>query len=815
MKTLWQDIKFAGRMLWKSPGFTFVAVLALALGIGANTCLFSVVNGLLLRPLPYERPEQLMMVYGTDAKKGTQQGATSYLNFKDWASQSQAFNRMAAFTGSSGVLTERDAAPEQLGAITFAGDLFGVLGVRPALGRLTFTEEERQLNAERVAVLSHELWRRRFNGDPQIVGKRITIDRSAATVVGVLPAGFRFLGQAGKPEIFFPLTVNASSESEDLTAMRGASFLTVVARLADGASLTQAQAEMETINQRLSLQYPETNTGRGVRVVSVYEDTVGEIRPALLVLLGAVLFVLLIACANVANLSLTRATARTKEIAVRTALGASRRRIVRGLLTESLLLAFIGGAVGLLFAVWGLDLLLAALPEDFPRLQDVSLDWRVLGFTSVVSMLTGIICGLAPALRASKPNLHDALKESGRSTTGGVRRARLRGALVVTEIALSLVLLVGAGLLIKSFQRLSEVKPGFNPDPVLSAAVSRPEVGEGEEQKQAEFFRQALERTAQQPGVESVAVVLPLPFSGSNINSSFAVEGRPPAAPGETENLELFLISPDYFRVMGIPLHKGRAFTERDRDGAPPVIIINQTLARHYFANEDPLGKRLTVGTLGGELSCEIVGIVGDTKQERLDRDAQPQGYVSYLQVPIGEMVFVARGRTSDVTSLATALRSGVQAVDKDQPIYEVNALRGLLSDSITRQRFSMWLLAVFAAVALLLAAVGVFSVMSFAVAGRTHEIGVRMALGAQKWDVLRLVVGQGMMFALAGVGIGLAGSIALTRVMASQLYGVSATDPATFAGVALMLAAVALLACYIPARRAAKVDPMIALRHE
>jgi putative ABC transport system permease protein len=815
MKTFWQDVRFAGRVLRKSPGFTFVAVLALALGIGANTCLFSVVNGLLLRPLPYEQPERLTMIYGTDAKKGMHQGAASYLNFKDWASQSRQFDRMAAYTGSSGVLTERDAAPEHLGAASVAGDIFGVLGVRPELGRLTFTEEEARPNAERVAILTHELWRRRFKADPQIVGKRITIDRSAATVVGVLPAGFRFLAQTGKPEIFFPLTVSAPGASEDLTAMRGASYLTVIARLADGASLAQAQAEMETITKRLAAEYPETNTGRGVRVVSVYDDTVGEIRPALFVLLGAVLFVLLIACANVANLSLTRATARTKEIAVRTALGASRGRIVRGLLAESLLLALIGGAVGLLLAVWGLDLLLAALPEDFPRLQDVSLDWRVLGFTFAVSLLTGVVCGLAPALRASKPDLHDALKESGRGTTGGVRRARLRGALVVTEIALSLVLLVGAGLLIKSFQRLSDVKPGFDADPVLSAAVSLPEVGEGEEHKQAEFFRQALERTARQPGVESVAVVLPLPFGGSNISSSFEIEGRPPSAPGETENLELSLISPDYFRVMSIPLSRGRAFTERDRDGAPPVIIINETLARRHFAGEDPLGKRLTVGTLNGELTCEIVGVVGDTKQERLDRDAEPQAYVSYLQAPIGEMVFVARGRTNDVAGLAAALRSGVQAVDKDQPIYEVNALRGLLSDSITRQRFSMWLLALFAALALLLAAVGVFSVMSFAVTGRTHEIGVRMALGAQKRDVLRLVVGQGMMFALTGVGIGLAASIALTRVMASQLYGVSATDPATFAAVALMLAAVALLASYIPARRATKVDPMIALRYE
>ncbi len=815
MNSLWQDLRYGVRTLLKSPGFTLVAIVALALGIGANTCLFSVVNGLLLRPLPYERPEQLTMIYGTDAKKGTRHGATSYPNFKDWASQSSRFSRMAAYTGASGVLTERDAAPEQLEAAAVAGDIFGVLGVRPALGRAVFTEEEAQPNAGTVAIISHDLWRRRFGGDPQIVGKLITIDRKAAIVVGVLPAGFRFLADSGKPEIFFPLNVNALSVSEDLTALRGASFLKVVARLTDGASPAQAQAEMETINKRLAAEYPETNTGRGVRVVSVYEDTVGAIRPALFVLLGAVMFVLLIACANVANLSLTRATARTKEIAVRTALGASRGRIARQLLTESLLLASLGGAVGLLLAVWGLDLLLAALPEDFPRLEDVRLDWRVLGFTFAVSLLTGVVCGLAPALHASKPNLHESLKESGRGTTSGVRRARLRGALVVTEIALSLVLLVGAGLLIKSFQRLSDVKPGFDADPVLSAVVSLPEIEEGEEQKQAEFFRRALERTAQQPGVESVAVVLPLPFSGSNYNSSFAVEGRPPSAPGESESLELSMISPDYFRVMSIPLHKGRAFTERDRDGAPLTIIINETLARRHFADEDPLGKRITVGTIGGELSCEIVGVVGDTKQDQLDRDAEPQAYVSYLQVPIGEMVFVARGRTNDVTSLAAALRSGVQSVDKDQPIYEVNVLRELLADSIARQRFSMWLLAVFAGVALSLAAVGIFSVMSFTVAGRTHEIGVRMALGAQRGDVLRLVIGQGMLLAGLGIAVGLAGAFALTRVMRSLLYGVGATDPATFASVSLLLMFVALIACYIPARRATRVDPLVALRYE
>lgn len=812
--TLWQDLRYGTKTLLKSPGFTFVAIVALALGIGANTAIFSVVNGLLLRPLPYERPDQLVAVYGTDAKKATARGATSYLNFKDWAAQSRTFSRMAAYTGASSVLTAEGAAPEQLDAIAITGDMFGLLGTRPALGRLAFTEEETQPNSGTVAVISHSLWRRRFNADQQIVGKRIMIDRKAAIVVGVLPEGFRFLADAGKPEIFFPLTVSALSVG-DLTQERGASFLKVVARLKDGGSVAQAQAEMEAINGRLAAQYPETNTGRGVRVVSVYEDTVGEIRTALLVLLGAVAFVLLIACANVANLSLTRATARGKEIAVRTALGATRWRIVRALLTESLLLAFLGGAVGLLFAVWGLDALLAVLPEDFPRLQDVTLDGRVFGFTLLVSMLTGVLFGLVPALQASKTNLQESLKENGRGATAGAGRARLRGVLVVTEIALSIVLLVGAGLLIKSFRQLLDVKPGFDADRVLSAAVSLPEVEEGEEGKHAEFFRQAIEGTAARPGVESAAVVFPLPFSGSNYNASFAVESHPAPAPGETPQLELSMISPDYFRVMSIPLHKGRAFSERDRAGAPDVIIINDTLARRYFADEDPLGKRISVGTLSGQKSCEVVGIVGDTRKERLDIEAEPQAYVSYLQVPIGEMFLVARGATNDPASLASALRAGVAAVDKDQPIYEVHPLRELLRDSLAQQRFSMLLLAVFALVALVLAAVGIFSVMSFAVTQRTHEIGVRMALGAQKSDVLRLIVGRGMTLTLIGIALGLAGAFALTRLIASLLYGTSQFDLSVFAAVALLLAAVALLACYIPARRAMRVDPLVALRYE
>ena len=809
MRNIWQDVRYGWRMLAKNPGFTLVAVLTLALGIGANTAIFSIVNGVLLRPLPFANAERMVTVWGTNVSRGTRKNNASYLNFKDWQEQNHVFSHIAAYSGAGAILSGGDALPEQLDGTAVSADIFALLGTPPALGR-TFTPEEERPDAPAPAVLiSHSLWQRRFNSDPGIVGRQIVLDGKGSTVVGVMPAGFQFFYGETKPDIFLP--VNAA---EELNKERGAGYLHVLARLRDDVTIRQAQAEMDNIARRLEEQYPNENAKEGISLVPFYEDTFGEVRPALLVLLGAVGFVLLIACANVANLLLARATRRSREMAIRTALGASRGRVVRQLLTESLLLSACGGALGLLLALWAVDLLVATIPADVPRAREINLDARVLWFTLLVSALTGVVFGLAPALQASKTNLSEALKEGGRAATGGARSARLRGLLVVSEVALSLVLLVGAGLLLKSFLTLSEVKPGFRAEGVLTAVVSLPDGKYGDEARQAAFFQRTLERTSALPGVEAVGAVFPLPLSGNNAHGSFAVESRPPAE-GETPVADFYIISPGYMRAMGIPLLKGRTFNDRDTDDAPKVLLISETLARRYFPDEDPVGKRLSVAMIGGEFSGEIIGVVGDVKQSGLDADPTPQYYFSYQQVTMGEMTLVARTATSDPTTLAQTLRAGVQEVDKDQPIAEINALNRLVANSVARQRFQMLLLVLFATVALALAAVGIFSVMSFTVAGRTHEIGIRMALGAQKSDVLRLVLGQGMMLALLGVALGLAGAFALRRVMASLLYGVSATDPLVYAGVAALLAAVALVASYIPARRAMKVDPMVALRNE
>jgi putative ABC transport system permease protein len=808
MRTLWQDVHYGLRTLFRTPSFTLVAVITLALGIGANTAIFSVVNSVLLRPLPFADAERIVTVWSTSITRGTMKNNVSYLNFKDWQEQNRVFSHIAAYSGAGGILTGGDAPPEQLNGAAVTGNIFALLGTPPALGR-TFTPEEEKPDAAHATIISHSLWQRRFNSDSQIVGKQIVLDNNGATVVGVMPAGFQFFYGETKPDFFVPV-----SAGEELNEERGAGYLHVLARLKDGVTIEQAQAEMDVIASRLAEQYPEENAKEGVSLVPLYDDTFGEVKPALLVLLGAVGFVLLIACANVANLLLTRATRRSREIAIRTALGATRGRVVRQLLTESLLLSAFGGVLGLLLAWWGVDLLAASIPADVPRASEINLDGRVLLFTLTVSALTGIIFGFAPALQASKTNLSESLKEGGRTATGGIRRARLRSLLVVSEVALSLVLLVGAGLLIKSFLTLREVKPGFQADGVLTAIVSLPEGKYEDELQQTTFFQQALERTSTLPGVEAIGAVFPLPLSGNNMRGSFAVESRPPAQ-GETPVGDFYIITPDYTRAMGIPLLKGRTFTERDNDDAPKVLLISETLARRYFPDEDPIGKRLSVAMIGGQLSCEIVGVVGDVKHSGLDAHPTPQYYFSYGQAPMAEMTLVARTNADDPTRLAPTLRAGVQEVDKDQPIAEINALNRLVADSVARQRFQMLLLVLFATVALTLAAVGIFSVMNFTVAGRTHEIGVRMALGAQRADVLRLVIGQGMMLVALGVALGLVGSFAIMRVMASQLYGVSATDPVTFAWVAILLTMTALLACYIPARKATMVDPMVALHYE
>ncbi|HEV2706868.1 MAG TPA: ABC transporter permease, partial [Pyrinomonadaceae bacterium] len=682
-----------------------------------------------------------------------------------------------------------------------------VLGKQAAHGR-TFTTEEERPDAQ-VVVISDGLWKRRFGGDPHVVGQSVMLDGESVTIIGIMPEGFSFPIDRERVDFWSPIDPTSDQNRE-----RGSSYLNVVARLRDGATLAQAQAEADAVAARLSTQYADTNAGRGFSLIPMHEDLVGDLRPALLVLLGAVAFVLLIACANVANLMLARASSRHKEIAIRTAMGASRWRIVRQLVTESLLLALAGGALGLLIALWGVDLLVASIPADIPRVQEIGLDRRVLAFTALISMLTGFLFGLVPALQVSKPDLNEGLKEGGRGSTEGARRNRVRSALVVVEVALSLVLLIGAGLLMRSFAELREVKAGIDPSGVLTASISLPDAKYKDEAAQAEFFRRVLENVAARPGVRAASAVMPLPLSGSAMMNGLNIEGRPPAAPGERLTTHTRITSPDYFRAMSIPVVKGRVFTDRDGREAPKVVVVNETFARKYFPGEEAIGKRVEI-TVAEDMIGEIVGIVGDVKHRSLDAPPDPEAYVSYLQVPSGYMLFALKGDGQNAAALTSTLREAVRQVDADQALAEVRTMEQLVSNSVARRRFNMLLLGVFAGVALLLAAIGIFGVMNYTVTQRTHELGIRIALGAQTRDVLRLVVGQGMTLIVIGVAVGLAASFALTRLMRSLLYGVSATDPLTFVGVALVLASIALLACYIPARRATRVDPMIALRYE
>ncbi|MCA1591406.1 MAG: ABC transporter permease [Acidobacteria bacterium] len=806
MGTFLQDLRYALRVLAKNPGFTAIAVVALALGIGANTAIFSVINTVLLRPLPFDSPERLVKVWGTNQKRGVSKYPVSYPNFTDWRDQNGVFEHVAAYSDAGAILTGHDA-PEQLNGIVASADFFEVLGAKPAIGR-GFTTQDEQGDTH-VIVLSDGVWRSRFAADPGIVGQQVMLDGQATTVIGIMPAAFSFPPDTATAPVFWSLL----NPKEEGNAERGANYLLVIGRLKPGIAREQAQAEMSTVAGRLEQQYPEKNTGRGINLVPLHEDIVGDLRPALLILFGAVGFVLLIACANVANLLLARASSRTREIAVRTALGASRWRIVRQLMTESALLALVGGTLGLLLALWGVDLLLAAVPADIPRLSESGLDARVFGFTTAISLLTGLVFGLAPALQASKTELTEALKEGGRGSTEGLKRNRVRSLLVVSEVALSLVLLVGAGLLVKSFIYLHDVNPGFKPDHVLTADVGLPTAKYEKEQQQAAFYQQAVGRIAALPGVEAAGAVMPLPLNGNGMQNILTIEGRPALAPGEKLTTNSRVITPGYLRAMGIPLIRGRAFTERDDKDAPKVFLVNESLARKYFPGEEAVGKEIEV-TVAPGMKGEIVGVVGDVKHRNLEAEPGPETYVSYLQAPMPYMTLVAR-TSVDPASLTGSLRGAVQQVDKDQPLYGVKTMEQWVADSVARRRFNTVLLGIFSAVALLLAAVGIYGVMSYSVTQRTHEIGLRMALGAQRGDVLGMVVGQGMTLIMIGVALGLAASFALTRVMRGLLYGVSATDPLTFGGVALVLILVALLACFIPARRATKVDPMVALRYE
>jgi putative ABC transport system permease protein len=769
-----------------------------------------VVNAVLLRSLPYEEPNQLIMVQSTKRQDGRLYGSASYLDFADWKDQNQVFDDMAAFHSVGYTLTGM-GEPERINGARASASFFPLLRVNAFLGR-TFLPEEGKPKGERVVLLSHALWQRRFGADPNIVGQSLTLNALNYTVAGVLPEGFKFPIEIENADMWTPLALDGQ-----ILEQRGAHYLKVIARLKPGVSPQAAQAEMTTIASRLEEQYPEENTDRIVSIYPLYEQLVRSIRPALWVLLGTVGFVLLIACSNVANLLLARAAARQKEIAIRMALGASRGRIVRQLITESLLLAVMGGGVGLLLALWGVESLVALAPADLPRLSGVGVDRWVLSFTFLVSIMTGVIFGLAPALKASKPDLNDALKEGSRGSTEGFSGRRLRNMLVVFEMALALVPLICAGLLIKSFMRLQQVNPGFDPQNVLAVELELPGSKYKEGAQVSAFYEQTIERIAALPGVESVGGITTLPLSGSNMRTSFTVESRPPVPPGQEPLSHLRSVTPGYFRTLHIPILRGEGFTENYRKNSPGRIIINETMANRFWPGEDPIGQRMSIG-MGVDdddpTKWEIVGIVGDVRHAALDVEPLPEMYVPHSQQSWPFLTLVVRSST-DPMSLAGPVRNAILAIDKDQPVSSIKPMESMVSASVARPRFYLLLLAIFAALALVLAAVGIYGVLSYSVTQRMHEIGIRLALGAKPSDVIKLIVGQGMTLALIGVAIGLIAAFGLTRLMTSLLYGVSATDPWIFAVLALLLAGVALLASYVPARRATRVDPMIALRYE
>jgi putative ABC transport system permease protein len=801
-------------MLLKSPGVSIIATIALALGIGANTAIFSVVNAVLLRPLPFPNPDSLFAVFETDQRRGYQSGSHSYPNFFDLRAQNTVFERVASYYSSDYIMTGRGEPARLQGAVVTA-DLFPLLGVAPAHGRTFTAEEDKPSESGRVVILSDALFRRRFNSDPSILNQTITLAGRPFTVVGVMPPDFEFPIQNEPVDLWTTIAGDAAGKSP-VTAQRGAHFLRVIARLKPGVAREQAQSELTAIGARLAQQYPDQNTNKSLRLESALAAMVGDVRPALLILLGAVACVLLIACANVANLLLARATSRHKEMAIRAALGASRMRVIRQLLTESVLLSLAGGGVGLLLAVWWSDLLIALGKDDIPRAVQVAIDWRVLGFTLGVSVLTGLIFGLVPAFHSSRGGLIESLKEGGRGTGEGARRNPVRSVLVVTELAIAVVLLVCAGLLIQSLWRLQRVNSGLQPQNVLTFNLGLPEV-KYNYAKQSQFWADLKARLETAPGVQSASSIFPLPLNGDRFSISFQIDGRPVPEKDEP-SADFFTAGIGYFRTMGIPIVKGRDFDQNDRHGSTPVIIITETFARQYFPNEDPIGKRIHPGisSIDDEESTmrEIVGVAGDVRNRSLNAEPRAAYYVPQTQVPFSQMVMVVK-TNSEPRSFIPAATKEVAAMDADLPLFGVKTMDEYLSASVAAPRFNTTLLSIFAAVALVLTVVGLYGVMSYSVAQRTNEIGIRIALGAQGRDVLLMIVKQGSKLILIGLAIGLFGAYAVTRLVASLLIGVTAKDPFTFAAVAVLLALVALLACYVPAWRATKVDPMEALRCE
>ena len=798
METLYKDIRYGIRSLLKRPAFTGVAVITLALGIGANTAIFSVINAVLLRPLPYDAPERLVAFRSNQSAPDLADVEASSHNFSKLGGQ--VLQPLAYTAGTEPIQI-------QIGQVT--GGYFEVFGVKAERGRFIGPSDDKT-GAPYVVVLSHALWQRQFSGDQQIIGKTIPLSGNIYTIIGVMPAGF--VSPGDNAEAWTPVHISNPVAAN----FRGVHFLRTYGRLAPGITMSQARSEMQLIDQQLARQYPADNKNRSTVLFPLHERIVGESRNALLILFAAVSLVLLIACANFANLLLARAAERERELVIRTALGAGRWRLIRQLLTESVLISLAGGAVAALIAWWGTSLLVAFKPENLPRLQEIGVDSRVLAFTFGLSLLTGVAFGLLPAWIASRRGVNESLKEGGRSATAGGAQQRLRSTFVVVELAVALVLLVGAGLLVKTFWKLRNVEPGFNPDHLLTMRIELPEAHYKEVDPQTRFRSQALAGINTLPGVQA-AMISELPLSGDSLNHDFVIDGRPPIAPGDEPSLETRSVMGDYFHTMQIPFRKGRDFGPQDFEQKAPLVgIANDALVRQYFANEDPLGKRVRFVRNPQVEWITIVGVVGDVKHFGLDLPEQPGLYSPYTQANAWKrwMMVVARTQ-SDPAAMAQAVKQQIWKVDSQLPVTRVQTMNEVSAASFAARRFNMLLLTIFAGLALVLAAVGVYGVMSYAVTQRTQEIGIRMALGAQMTDVVKLVLKSGLLLALIGVGLGLVGAFALTRLMTSLLFAVEPTDGATFAVVTLCLLATALIACYLPARRATRVDPLVALRYE
>ena len=808
MFKLLQDVRYAFRLLAKSPGFTAIAILTLALGIGANTAIFSVVNGVLLRPLPFGDPSRLVLIA---EKSSFPVISTSYANYLDWRDQSHSFESMEATRGGAITLTGA-GDPERLNVRMATAGLFSMLGINARVGR-TFLPEEDRAGGTPVALLSYGLWQRRFGGSQEIIGKAINLDAQPYTVVGVLPSGFQILQPA---DIFLPFMPWAKTLPDDRNWHPG---IIPLARLKSGVSREQARVEMVGITKRLEQQYPDYNTGTSGDVVGLQDQIVQNSRPALLLLLGAVSFVLLISCVNVANLLLARAASRGREVAIRTALGAGRVRVIRQLLTESVLLSLAGGLLGVLMASAALGPLLKLAAGSVPQGAPIGLDPWVLAFTAGVSLFTGLLFGIVPAMRTAKLDLREALNEGSRGSTAGPGQHRLRGALVAMEIALAMLLLVGSGLLLRSFSRLQEVPPGFQPDHLLVADIPLSQTAYAKPENRYQFFDRLVGRARTLPGVRSAAAASFLPVSGGGSVIHFNITGRPPKSPHEFVAAGYRTITPNYLETLGVPLLQGRLFTHADNEKSPAVVAINATMAHTFFPNENPLGKRLQLGALPDQQvpTMEIVGVVGDVRPG-LGIDPQAEMYLPYRQadlvLPVFQLSVVMR-TAGDPTLQTSALRSALAEIDPNQPLVRVRTMEENMATTVAQPRFRAWLIGIFAALALVLAAVGVYGVMSYTVTQRTSEIGVRVTMGAQPQDVFRIIVGESLRFALVGVGIGLVTALALTRLLRSFLFGISAYDPLTFVGVSLLLLLVAAAASFFPARRATLVDPLVALRYE